>query len=87
MNPSPTSKSLPIIGAGIGALAGAVGMWITLTDRIEKSISERVTREILTETRIARLEERISALQNERAAERVRRVDNVSPITVTPPSP
>ena len=66
------SKSLPLIGAAVGTLAGAVGMWLTLTDRIEKSISERVTKEIMTETRIARLEERVSALQNDRAAERVR---------------
>jgi hypothetical protein len=59
-------------------------MWFTLTDRIEKSISERVTKEITTETRIARLEERVSSLQADRAAERVRRVDNVSPVTVVP---
>ncbi len=83
MNPT-TSRSLPIIGAAIGTLAGAVGMWFTLTDRIEKSISERVTKEIMTETRIARLEERVASLQADRAAERVRRVDNVSPVTVVP---
>lgn len=55
------------------------------TDRIEKSISERVTKEIMTETPIARLEERVASLQSDRAAERIRRVDNVSPVTVLPP--
>lgn len=80
-----TSKMLPLIGACVGAVAGAVGMWVTLTDRIEKSISDRVTKEIMTETRIARLEERVASLQTDRAADRVRRVDNVSPVTVVPP--
>lgn len=45
----------------IGILIGGVTMWWSLTDRISKQVEEEVTLRVTAATKIARLEERVTA--------------------------
>lgn len=58
-------KTLATLGTIVGIMAGSFGMWFTLKNRMEKQIEARVIRDIKTETRIARLEERIESIRSE----------------------
>ena len=52
---------LTIAGPMVGVIAGSVGMWWSMEDRMEKKVAERVK----LEARVARVEERIEALKDE----------------------
>lgn len=75
--PPGASKTFTAVAGIAGAVAGALGVWFTLTDRLEKAnekreleIETRVKKDITVETRIARLEERIASLQTDVASVR-----------------
>lgn len=68
----PTKKNhiLTTLSAAIGTIVGGGGMWFTVNDSMTKSsekkeqaIENRVKKDTLVETRIARLEERVEAVR------------------------
>jgi len=56
--------TLATLGAILGMIVGGSGMYFSLTDRMTKQVEEEVTEKILTATRLARLDERMKALED-----------------------
>jgi len=55
-------KLLNILSLAFGILFGVSAAWFSLKDRMTKEIEEQVTERVTTATRLARLEERLKAL-------------------------
>ncbi len=60
MNPS----ILATIGAIIGIVVGSSGMYFSLKDRMTAEVEAAVTEKVTTATRLARLDERLKALED-----------------------
>ena len=65
VNKSMDSKLLTTIGTMVGIIIGSAGMWFTLKDRMSKEIEERVTYRLKTETKIAKIEERLESYKTD----------------------
>jgi hypothetical protein len=55
------TKLMNSLMAVLGALVGAVTMWFTVKDRLVSEVKEKVTEQVLTASKLARLEERTKA--------------------------
>ena len=49
------------LGTVLGTVAGGLAAWFTISDRIEA----KITRDVLVESRIVRLEEKLFAMQED----------------------
>lgn len=60
-----SGKMLATLATILGMIVGSSGMWFTLKDRLEKQVEDRVTKEITTQTQMARLQERVKSIESD----------------------